>query len=75
MTKKGKEKFIECFKKEDWSYLEELTSADEMNEYFQARVEELVDLHFPIKSFSVKDTDDPWITDWLRNKIKRRNKE
>ena len=42
---------------------------------FQTKVEELVDKFFPIKTFVTKDTDDPWVTEWLKKKIKRRNKE
>ena len=74
VTKKGKDGFIAEFKKVDWSPIYEISGADGRNEFFYGIIMTLMDKYFPIKSFKVKNTDLPWMTDWLRNKIKRRNK-
>ena len=52
-----------------------IINADDLTNIFQSKIEFLVDKHFPIKTRSVKSTDDPWITDWIRALIRRRKKE
>ena len=74
-TKKGKEAFIKEFKDQDWTPMEPIIGSSARNDFFQGVVESLVDKHFPIKKFIIKDTDDPWITDWIRKKIKKRQLE
>ena len=51
------------------------SGANEKNQFVQSKIGKLVDTHFPIKTFTVKSTEDPWVTVWLKKKIKRSNTE
>ena len=74
-TKKGTEAFIEEFNSISWDCMQEMNGAEEMNEFFQTRVEEMMDRYFPVKTYTVKNTDDPWITAWIKKKMKRKMTE
>ena len=47
---------------EDWSFLEDGKSPDEMVELFQEAASRLVDQHFPRKQVTVIDGDLPYFT-------------
>ena len=75
ITKKSTAEFINAFKAINWEPIYEIVGAHEKNEFFQSKIELLVDRFFPVKTFSAKSTDNPWITEWIKKKIKRRNRE
>ena len=53
--------------------MELIVGACAKNEFFQAKIELMMDTFFPIKTYISKSTDDPYITDWIRKLIKKRN--
>ena len=55
--------------------MQELPGSNAKNEFFQAKIEGLVDEYFPIKSYSIKSTDDPWISDHYRKESRKTRKE
>ena len=74
-TKKGISCFKEKFKSIDWSHIESLQGSNEKNEWFHSLLVQMIDEFFPIKTYTVKSTDNPWVTDWLKLKIRKRNNE
>ena len=54
----------------DWSYLEDLTSANDQMESFQDNLYQIFDKCFPIKRRKVFTESEPWFNDRLE-KLKR----
>ena len=74
-TKKNEDKFVAEFKDTNWTGLFELSTANEKTAFLHERIELLMNKYFPLKTYSVKSTDDPWITDHLRKEMRKRNIE
>ena len=53
-----------------WDFLASSLTSTELTEAFQSKIMNLIDLHFPLKTISVSETDQPWITNELK-KLKR----
>ena len=74
-TKKNEAKFIEELNEWDWENLLTCNDASEKTEILHKVIGLLMDKYFPIKSYSIKSTDKPWITDHARKEMKKRNTE
>ena len=75
-TKKAESAFLEEIKEIKWEErFGNIKCASALTDIFQGVVGTLVDKHFPIRTRTVKSTDDPWINDRIRRLIRRRKKE
>ena len=53
-----------------WDFMNSLQSSSLMTEAFQTKISEMIDDHFPVKTITVSENDQPWITNDLK-KLKR----
>ena len=75
-TAKNEDQFVVELNNTDWSELYTSQSSSSKTEVFQNRIMELMDrLLFPLKSYSVRSTDNPWITDHYRKECRKRRVE
>ena len=49
------------------SFLDPELSSTELTDAFQDKISEMVDNHFPLKTMTITDSDQPWITKDLKN--------
>ena len=73
MTKVGEEKFCFLVENFDWSQIYRIETPNEKVEFLHREIERMKDVCFPIKRTRVRSDEDPWITDYIRRLIKRRN--
>ena len=50
------------------------SSVDILAEHFTLQVLNPIDLHFPLKQVKVHETDKPWITPYIKDLVKKRQK-
>ena len=50
-----------------WSFMSPTSSSTELTDAFQNKISEMVDNHFPLKTMTITDSDQPWITKDLKN--------
>ena len=55
--------------------MSDISGADNRTNYLHEVLVRLMDSCFPYKTFTSKSSDYPWITEWVKKKIKRRNIE
>ena len=53
-----------------WDFLSSDLSSTELTELFQTEMSSMIDSHFPLKTMTITDSDQPWITQDLK-KLKR----
>ena len=58
-----------------WSFMSPTSSSTELTDAFQNKISEMVDDHFPIKTISITDSDQPWITNPLKKLKRSRQRE
>ena len=74
-TKKDEDRFVEELIDVDWSYLLELGNASSKVEHLHSVINGLMDKFFPLKEYSIRSTDHPWITDHYRKEVRKRRLE
>ena len=74
-TKKGNMNFRNRLLNENWDSVRTAISATEKAEEMTSILMGYLDECFPKKTYTVKDSDDPWINMPIRKKIKKRNHE
>ena len=73
-TEEGNLKFKEFIMNQDWNEVFEADTSDLKAEKYQEVVNAAMKECFPLVTVKRKSTDDPWITDKIRKKIKQRKK-
>ena len=58
-----------------WDFLSSSSSSTELTEAFQRKMTDLIDTHFPLKSITVTEADQPWITKDLKSLKRTRIRE
>ena len=58
-----------------WDFLSPSLTSTELAEEFQKKITDLVDQHFPLKTITVTDVDQPWITNNLKSLKRARMRE
>ena len=58
-----------------WDFLSSSMSSTELTEAFQIKMADLIDTHFPVKTITVTDADQPWITNDLKTLKRARIRE
>ena len=60
---------------QDWfANVEPDSSADTLAEHFTLQVLNAIDLYFPLKQIKVHETDKPWLTPYIQDLVKQRQK-
>ena len=58
-----------------WDFMSPSLSSTELTDAFQNKISEMVDHHFPLKTITVTDSDQPWITNDLKKLKRSRQRE
>ena len=58
-----------------WDFMSPALSSTELTDAFQNTISEMVDLHFPLKTITITDSDQPWITNDLKKLKRSRQRE
>ena len=74
-TKKKEEKFAEEMNDSNWDTMLSANTASEKTVILHERINYLMDKFFPLKSYSVKSTDKPWVNDHSRKEMRKRKVE
>ena len=75
-TEEGKARFKQLFNNIDWvKIMGDTVCPDESVRRLHERIGRLTDMCFPKKSYKIRSTDHPWITDQIRKMIRRRKRQ
>ena len=70
----GSMSFLEELAGTDWQEVLQARTTDSKVEIFQTKLQKLMDEHFPWKTTVRRETDPPWINDYILNLIAKRRK-
>ena len=68
----GESKFIEDLRTQNWEDVYGAEGSNQKAVVFQAIIDDLMNLHFPLKTVKRKSDDLPWINDTARKKIAKK---
>ena len=74
-TRKKEEEFITELNETSWDDLYAAPTSSAKTLILHNKVEQLMNKYFPLKEYSVRSTDDPWITDHYRKEERKRRLE
>ena len=58
-----------------WDFMSPTLSSTELTQEFQDKMSDMIDQHFPLKTMTVTDSDQPWITSDLKKLKRSRQRE
>ena len=74
-TRANEEKFVSELNGTDWEELYICQNASDKTRVLHDRINQLMDRFFPLRTYSVKSTDDPWISQHYKKEARKRRKE
>ena len=74
VTKRGEDEFCSRIRSEDWEAVTRATTACEKVTELHSIVERYKAVCFPLKKSRIRSDEDPWINDYVRRRIRVRNR-
>ena len=73
ITKSAEEKFCKLEESFNWTIIYRVATPNDKVSKFHEVIEKIIDKCFPSKNLRIRSDEDPWISDYIRRLIKKRN--